>query len=269
VVSLCGKVAANWHCVVFRLRWKVIEVIDQTFDEIFFSPRPQPATEREYDKAFKYLRTHDRGDMIRGILCDRLAFLQPNELAVAEAELEREFIRAVPIFLEEERDPLNIPGWPCLKEEADCLDLLLAHVGLANATVKGAAGTGGKTNTTVSKATAEKNRPRISRDEANIRAREALKNPKVSSVRKLAKAIGCSDGLASTLPAWTARQEELRRRGKKNGSVPKAVGLTEGVLANKGQDDPELERLIAEHQADYEESPLVSHARKYRRRPKA
>ena len=111
-------------------------------------------------------------------------------------------------------------------------------------------------------------RQRISREEANFRAREALKNPKLRSVRKLAEAIGCSEGLVAQLPAWRAYQEELERCGEKKVRAPKAVGLTDAVNANAGQDDPELERLIAEHQADFEESPLVSHARKRRRRSK-
>jgi hypothetical protein len=109
---------------------------------------------------------------------------------------------------------------------------------------------------------------RIDRGEANLRARVALKSPKIDSVRKLAKAIGCSTGLASQLPAWRAHQEELAKKGKKKAGGPRACSLTDGILAGKGQDDPELERLIAEQQTDYEESPLVSHARKHRRRPK-
>ncbi|MCE5303090.1 MAG: hypothetical protein LLF97_08285 [Planctomycetaceae bacterium] len=109
----------------------------------------------------------------------------------------------------------------------------------------------------------------ISKDEANLRAREALKNTKTTwSERKLAKAIGCSAGLVHKLPAWRAHQEELAMKGKKTAGGPKACGLTDGIMASKGQDDPELERLIAEQQADFEESPLVSNARKHRRRPK-
>ena len=84
----------------------------------------------------------------------------------------------------------------------------------------------------------------------------------------MAKAIGCSDGLAATLPAWVAYQAEPEQRGKKKTPAPKAVPVDGTVLDNKGQDDEQLERLIAEHQADFEESPLVSNARKHRRRPK-
>jgi hypothetical protein len=112
-------------------------------------------------------------------------------------------------------------------------------------------------------------KPRITRDEANLRAREALKNTKMKwSERKLAKAIGCSPPLVHLLPAWRAHQEALTQQGKKKTPIPKAVGLTDKMLSTEGQNDPELERLISEHQADFEESPLISHARKYRRRRK-
>ncbi len=105
---------------------------------------------------------------------------------------------------------------------------------------------------------------RISTAEANLRAREALKNPKLRSVRKLAKAIGCSAGRIPKLPAWRAYQEELNK--PKLPTAPRAVSLTDGVLANEGRDDEALEKLIHEQQADYEESPLVSNARKQPRR---
>jgi len=110
--------------------------------------------------------------------------------------------------------------------------------------------------------------PRITAEEYNVRAREALKNPRLRSVRQLAKAIGCSTGLVTYLPAWRAYQEWLERQGRKKPHSPKVVALSKGVLVSEGQNDPELERLIAEQQADYEESPLVSQARKHRRRRK-
>ena len=112
-----------------------------------------------------------------------------------------------------------------------------------------------------------RNRPRITAKEANLRAREALKNPKVRTARRLARAIGCPLGMVPNLPAWQALQLKLKE-GKLPPS-PKVVSLTPGVLANEGRQDDKLERLIAEQQADFEESPLVSHARKRRasRRP--
>jgi hypothetical protein len=111
---------------------------------------------------------------------------------------------------------------------------------------------------------------RITKNEANVRAQEALKGrlPKGRkrwSERALATAIGCSPGLVHNLPAWKGYQES---HCEKKTPAPKAVSLDGTVLDNKGQPDEELERLIADQQADFEESPLVSHARKHRRRPK-
>jgi transcriptional regulator with XRE-family HTH domain len=112
-------------------------------------------------------------------------------------------------------------------------------------------------------------RPRSSKDESNLSARDALKGQppekkKRWTQRDLAKVIGCAYGQVGKLPAWQAYYQEMVR-GKKS-TAPKAVRLTSAVQAVKGQDDAELERLIAEHTADFEESPLVSHARKPRRR---
>jgi len=112
---------------------------------------------------------------------------------------------------------------------------------------------------------AKAKRPRITAAEANLRAREALKNPKLRTARKLAKAIGCSIATVAKLPAWRAYQEGLERQGRKR-NIPKAVSLTDKVLATEGREDAELERLIQDQRADLEPSPLVSHARKRRRR---
>lgn len=101
-------------------------------------------------------------------------------------------------------------------------------------------------------------RNKVSRKEANIRAREALKNPKTRSVRKLAQAIGCSPALAGETDAWKAYQE-----AKKKPRAPKAVGLTDAIEAGMGQPDGELNQLIAEQTADFEESPLVSRVSKH------
>ena len=111
--------------------------------------------------------------------------------------------------------------------------------------------------------------PRVSKEEANLRARDALRArpPKGQrwTVRKLATAIGCSAGLAAGLPTWRAYAEEHGLTGQKS-ALPKVVSLTDGVLANEGTNDEQLERLICELQAGLEESPLVSHARKHPRR---
>jgi hypothetical protein len=114
-------------------------------------------------------------------------------------------------------------------------------------------------------------RPRIKRDEANVRARAALRNrpprgKKRWTVRDLAKAIGCSGGLVPNLPAWEAYAEEHSLKRDKAHAAPKAVALTRKVLANEGCSDAQLERLIAEQAADFEGSPLVSKERKHLRR---
>jgi hypothetical protein len=107
-------------------------------------------------------------------------------------------------------------------------------------------------------------RGRVSLAEYNERALKALKNPRCRTARKLKKAIGCGLGTVSRLPAWRAYQEKLNATKKRTRS---AVSLTSGVLANEGRSDPELNRLIAEHAADFEESPLVPKTpRKPRRR---
>jgi hypothetical protein len=101
----------------------------------------------------------------------------------------------------------------------------------------------------------------MSLDEANVTAREYLEknahreqdHDPVSS-RELAKAIGCALGTVPKLPIWKALMEQRRKRQK--GKAPKAVALSEKVLASAGQDDKELQRLIREQKADSEPSPL-------------
>jgi len=108
-----------------------------------------------------------------------------------------------------------------------------------------------------------KKKRRITKEEANVAVRESLKNPALRSIRKLAGEIKCSSGLVSKLPAWIAYQEKLEKLGKKKHFGAKARRLDGVVLDNKPCNDAELERLIAEQTADFEDSPLVSHARKH------
>jgi hypothetical protein len=95
-------------------------------------------------------------------------------------------------------------------------------------------------------------RPAVTAEEANPRVRDALRcrppNGKKWTVRRMAKAIGCSTGLLNRLPAWRAYR--LEQRNKEKAPAPKAVGLTEVVLANEGQEDPSLAMLIAEQDKD-------------------
>jgi len=104
---------------------------------------------------------------------------------------------------------------------------------------------------------------RKTREELNVAAREYLaKHAKKRRVtaNELRKAVGCSKGLVVKLPAWRVYQEA---RKKAKPPAPRAVRLTDGALANKGKDDRELERLIAEQEAEVKAS-----LRQPRRRPK-
>lgn len=103
--------------------------------------------------------------------------------------------------------------------------------------------------------------PALSLEEANVKARDYLQknahreqdDDPVSS-RELANAIGCALGRVPKLPIWKALMEKRKKQQK--GSAPKAVALSEGVLASTGQNDEELQRLIREQKSDSEPSPL-------------
>lgn len=89
---------------------------------------------------------------------------------------------------------------------------------------------------------------RMSRDEANVRAREFLTaNPEATS-RELAAALGCSAAWAVKLAAWVAVSGE-RKKGR--APKPKAVALTPKLLATTAADTQrELDRLVAQQTAD-------------------
>ena len=98
----------------------------------------------------------------------------------------------------------------------------------------------------------ERTPKRMVQDEANAKAMKLAKADtrfaKAPTVRRWAKAIGCSTGLVVKLPFWLECQKRL---GKSNRSAkPKSVSLTDGVTATLGQNDPELERLIGEQKTD-------------------
>ena len=124
-------------------------------------------------------------------------------------------------------------------------------------------------------AMAGKRKPRIARDEANVRARKALKGrpPKGNkrwSYRTLAKAIGCGAGQVSELSAWQAYAESHGLKRDKGQTAPKAVSLTAGRLAKEDSaaalerlHQAELEKVVAEQRADDE-----ADRKQYRRRPK-
>jgi len=142
----------------------------------------------------------------------------------------------------------------------NALTVLTTHVECLINTIKATA-----PKITVSEATevvTKSNGGRCKRDEANIRAREALRNTRKKwSVRSLAKAIGCSQGLVGKLPVWQAYQTDHPRTPK----APKAVSLTDHLLATTSADSDgdELQRLIAEQRNED-----TAERRQYRRRAK-
>lgn len=89
---------------------------------------------------------------------------------------------------------------------------------------------------------------KISKDEANIRARNLIKeNPNITA-RELAKKIPCSTGLISSLPAWKALQEYKKKTfGMKK---PKIVPLTKELEYMIGTEDEKLNQLIAEQEGE-------------------
>jgi hypothetical protein len=94
---------------------------------------------------------------------------------------------------------------------------------------------------------------RMSRDEANRRARELMDKDtdfRDKGQREWAAAIGCSDGLVADLPTWRAVMEETGRSRKTQAANaserPKAVSLTRKVLAVTGKDQDPLETVATD-----------------------
>ncbi len=111
------------------------------------------------------------------------------------------------------------------------------------------------------RSTGEKSRQppsRVTKNEANITARELLRQNPNATVRQLAKGVGCSTGLVSKLPAWKAvkEQRDIGRQPKKTVTF----ALTKKMELTIGVEDKQLAKLIAEQQADSEQSPLEDDA---------
>jgi hypothetical protein len=99
---------------------------------------------------------------------------------------------------------------------------------------------------------------KLTKAEANIKAREFLReNPNATS-RELAAGIGCSTGLVSKLPAWQAvkEQRDKGRQPKKAGNI----ALTPKMEQVVGVEGDALAKLISEQESDAEPSPLVNDA---------
>ncbi len=103
--------------------------------------------------------------------------------------------------------------------------------------------------------------------EANERAMElARKDPGFvrKKQREWAKEIGCSVGLVGKLPFWCQMMKMSGRGRKDKPKQPKAVSLTDAVLASHGQEDEALQKLI-EAAATEPAIPEPRRAREYRR----
>ncbi len=101
---------------------------------------------------------------------------------------------------------------------------------------------------------------RARKDEANIMARQYLKDSPNATARELQARIGCSIGLVSKLPAWEAVQEQ-----KSKGREPKkakVVSLTAKLQRTAGDEDKSLAKLIDEQDADAEPSPMQDDPRR-------
>jgi hypothetical protein len=104
----------------------------------------------------------------------------------------------------------------------------------------------------------ENPRSAVTKDEANIKARDFLRQHPNATSRELAAGIGCSTGLVSKLPAWKAvkEQRDKGRQPKKAGNI----ALTPKMEQVVGVEGDALAKLISEQEADAEPSPLVNDA---------
>jgi hypothetical protein len=99
---------------------------------------------------------------------------------------------------------------------------------------------------------------RLTCNEANEKAMRLARSDssfaRAPTIRRWAKAIGCSTGLVSKLPFWQKCKAKLG--SKESAKRPKVVAFTKPLEDTLGQDDPELKRLIEEQEADCEPSSL-------------
>ena len=99
---------------------------------------------------------------------------------------------------------------------------------------------------------------KLTKGEANIKAREFLRENPNATARELATGIGCSSGLVSKLPAWQAVTEQRDKGRQPKKAV--TVALTSKMEQAIGVEDEALIKLINEQQADAEPSPLQDDA---------
>jgi len=96
------------------------------------------------------------------------------------------------------------------------------------------------------------NRKNVTREEANIRAREVLKrHPPPGkerwTVRILADAIGCSESLVSKLSAWKAYYAKWKEQHPHS---VRAIPMTAPIEDSLAARDAELHRLVEEQERD-------------------
>ncbi len=89
---------------------------------------------------------------------------------------------------------------------------------------------------------------KITKDEANVRARSLIKENPGITARQLEEEIPCSIGLVSQLPAWIALQEYKRKTF--GGKRPKIVSLTKDLEYVLGTEDEKLDQLVAEQERE-------------------
>lgn len=92
--------------------------------------------------------------------------------------------------------------------------------------------------------------PRVSKDEANVKARAYLIGHPEAKARDVATAIGCAVGLVSSLSAWQVIMEQ-RRLGR-TPKRPTAVHLSHKMIASSpiGEKDEVLKQLMEEQEND-------------------
>jgi hypothetical protein len=95
---------------------------------------------------------------------------------------------------------------------------------------------------------------RMAKDEANIKARDFLRDHPDATSRELAAGVGCSTGLVSQLPAWKAVKEQRDKGRQPKKAV--VLRLTDKLQRTAGIEDESLAKLISEQVADAEPSPL-------------
>lgn len=105
---------------------------------------------------------------------------------------------------------------------------------------------------------------RITKSEANVRARAFLQENPTATVRQLAIGVGCAIGLVPKLTAWQAVNEE-----RKKGRAPKSPGVvsfTPKLESSVGAEDATLADLIADHDVDQSVDDGIRTRRKIRRK---